>query len=223
MPEDLSFPIGLTIRVVLVNLILFSVLAPLLAYWIARGKAPLTKILEFVVTLPLIFPPVALGYLLVLVFGKQSFVGSTLWSVFGFRLLFTETGVILAAFIAGLPLIVKPLIAAFASQRLKEMEEAGRSCGLNAVKNFFLVSLPLVKESFLAGLLLALARASGEVGITLMLGGNIANKTNTLSLEVYNSVSRGDFDTATQLCAVLAGFALILYLLLCAVRSKKVF
>jgi molybdate transport system permease protein len=86
-----------------------------------------------------------------------------------------------------------------------------------------LVSFPLVKESFLAGLLLALARASGEVGITLMLGGNVANKTNTLSLEVYNSVARGDFDTASQLCAVLAAFALVLYLLLYAVRSKKVF
>lgn len=223
MPENLSFPIGLTIRVVLVNAVLFSVFAPLLAYWIARSRTPAAKTAEFLVTLPLIFPPVALGYLLLLVFGKQSFFGGFLYNTFDFRLLFTEAGVVLAAFVAGLPLIVKPLAASFASEKLKEMEEAGRSCGLDRTRNFLLVSLPLVKESFLAGLLLALARASGEVGITLMLGGNVANKTNTLSLEVYNSVARGDFDTASQLCAVLAAFALVLYLLLYAVRSKKVF
>ena len=77
---------------------------------------------------------------------------------------------------------------------------------------FFLITLPLIRHGVAAGLLLGLTRAMGEVGMTLMLGGNISGRTNTLSLEVYNSVSLGEFDRAMLLCAVLACVSLILYL-----------
>ena len=85
------------------------------------------------------------------------------------------------------------------------------------------MTLPLSRNALLSGLLLGLARASGEVGITLMLGGNIAGRTNTLSLEIFNCVSRGDFDAASMLCVLLAAFAAALCGLLHLIESRKTF
>ena len=90
---------------------------------------------------------------------------------------------------------------------LKDIEDAARLCGAPALKTFLSISLPIIRNSVAAGLLLGLARASGEVGITMMLGGNISDRTYTLSLEIFNSVSRGDFETATFLCLLLGAVA----------------
>lgn len=86
--------------------------------------------------------------------------------------------------------------------------------GANAVTVFRRVTLPLVRWQILAGLLLGIFRASGEVGITMMIGGNISGKTNTLSLEIFNAVSRADFDAATALCLLLSAFTLIIFAVL---------
>lgn len=80
---------------------------------------------------------------------------------------------------------------------------------------------PTVRNAVLSAFLLGTARASGEVGITMMLGGNVSDKTNRLSLEIYNAVGRGDFDTATALCAVLAAVALVLYAALELLRRRS--
>ena len=223
MDGELAFPIFLTARVCLFSLLIYLAAVPPLALWLARSRSAAARCAEFVVTLPLIFPPIALGYMLLMVLDRQGLLGSLLWDAFGLRIVFSQAAVVMAAVIAGLPLVVRPLQVAFASERLRGLEEASRVCGAARIRTFFLVTLPLVRNSLLAGLLLGLARASGEVGITLMLGGNIARRTNTLSLEIFNSVSRGDFDAATALCGLLAVFALILYVLLYAVQSKKVF
>ena len=76
------------------------------------------------------------------------------------------------------------------------------------------MTLPLVRGQILAGLLLGISRASGEVGITMMIGGNISGRTNTLSLEIFNAVSRADFDAATALCLLLSAFTLIIFAVL---------
>ncbi len=219
----LIFPIKLTIKVCVVSFILFFVVAPPLALYFARSKTLLSKFLEFCVTLPLVFPPIALGYILLLLLGRSGFIGAPLYDTFGFRIVFSQWGVILAAFIAGLPLVVRPMINALESGKLREVEEAALVCGASKAKTFFIVSLPLIKNSIISGLLLGLARSSGEVGVTMMLGGNTSGKTNTLSLEIYNAVSRGDFDVATDLCVLLAVFAFILYILLVFIQAKKVF
>lgn len=161
--------------------------------------------------MPLVFPPVALGYLLLTVLGRTGFVGEQL-STFGLSLIFNEAAVALAGFVAGLPLVVRPLQAAFSSSRLMELEEAARIHGASNWQIFLRITLPLVRPSLAAGLLLGCARVSGEVGMTMMLGGNIAGRTNTLSLEIFNAVSRVDFDAANALCFILSLFAIVLFL-----------
>lgn len=207
----LLFSLTLTAKTCLVTLVLFSVAGPLLGYYLARHPGWISRGVGFLVTMPLVFPPVALGYLLLTVLGRTGVVGECL-SPFGLSLIFNEPAVILAGFVAGLPLVVRPLQAAFSSSRLTELEEAARIHGANDWQIFRRITLPLVRPSLAAGLLLGCARVSGEVGMTMMLGGNIAERTNTLSLEIFNAVSRADFDAANALCFILSLFAVLLFL-----------
>ncbi len=201
---------------------LFLLLGVPLSLWISRSDSAACRALSFFVALPLVFPPIALGYILLTLLGKNGPVGIFLENCFGIRVIFSEIGVLLAAFTAGLPLLVRPLSAALKNRNIIMLEEAARVNGCGGLSSFFFVTLPLVRNSLASGLLLGLARASGEVGITMMLGGNISGRTNTLSLEIFNSVSRGDFETASSLCFLLAVFGLILYIMLEKLQRKGV-
>lgn len=216
-----TFPILLTLKSCAASAALFIIVALPLAYYTAKRNTVTAKFVLFISTLPLIFPPVALGYLLLLIFGTNAPLGHFLHENFGVRIVFSQTGVVLAAFIAGLPLVIRPVKIAFESRTLAMLEEASRVCGVGPVRTFFTVTLPTIRNAVLAALLLGVARASGEVGITMMLGGNVMDRTNTLSLEIFNAVGRGDFESATWLCLILALVALILYAALELVRSKS--
>ena len=217
---DLLFPITLTLQAAFSSLVLFAVIGVPLALYTARSKTRLSRAVLFIATLPLIFPPVALGYLLLLL-GINGPVGSVLHNAFGTRIVFSQMAVTLAAFIAGLPLVIRPVKEAFESKTLLDLECAARVCGATPMTTFLRVTLPTVRNAVLSAFLLGTARASGEVGITMMLGGNVSDKTNTLSLEIYNAVGRRDFDTATALCAVLAAVALVLCAALELLRRRS--
>lgn len=210
----LLFSVKLTLLSCGLSLLLFLTAGLPAAYWLARSRSFGARCLAFFITLPLVFPPIALGYMLLLLFGKNGPAGAALEQLFGVRLVFSTGSVVLAAFVAGLPLFVRPVQAAFQDENAQKLEEAARVLGCGQVKTFFIVAAPLAKRSIVSGLLLAAARASGEVGITMMLGGNIEGRTNTLSLEIFNSVSRGDFDEALTLCMLLAGVSLAIYFML---------
>ena len=209
---ELLFAVTLTAKTCAAAGAGFILFAPLLALLFSRRSAFWVRALSFVVTLPLVFPPVALGYLLLLLFGRGGLLGGILDEA-GLSIVFSENAVFLAAFIAGLPLVVRPIEAALSGERLKSLEFAACVHGANAVTVFRRV-LPLVRGQILAGLLLGISRASGEVGITMMIGGNISGRTNTLSLEIFNAVSRADFDAATALCLLLSAFTLIIFAVL---------
>lgn len=211
LAPELLFPLGLTLRVCLVCLVLHALTAVPLAWWARHPDAPFRRLISFAVTLPLVFPPIALGFLLLLFFGYNGPGGWLLREGAGVRLVFSPAGVTLAAYLAGLPLVVKPVQAALAHPELARLRQAARVCGAGPVAVFFLITLPLIRHSLAAGLLLGLTRALGEVGMTLMLGGNISGRTNTLSLEIFNAVSAGEFNRAVVLCGLLACLSLLLY------------
>lgn len=218
----LIFPILLTLRTCAACLLLYALVGLPLALWLSRSHSFLSGLFGFLITLPIVFPPIAMGFILLLLLGKNGFIGVYLFSAFGVRLVFSEAAVILAAFIAGLPMVVRPLQAAMGKIEVIRLEEAARTLGCGYLKTFLLVTIPQVGSVAASGLLLGVARASGEVGITMMLGGNISGKTNTLSLEIYNLVSRGEFDVAMGLCVVLAVVGLVLYILLEKFKVKEV-
>ncbi len=202
----------LTLEVSLISLALQFVLGLPLGLYVSGKKGIIKSIVEFAVTLPMIFPPMAMGFFLLLVFGKNGWIGSMLLDAFDFKIIFTFWGVLIAVFIVGLPFMVKSVQSA-RQQLDASLIEAAQTLGKNKMLILFRVILPNIKGGIITGLLLAFGRSLGEVGISLMLGGNIIGRTETLSLAIYNAVFEGNFALATKLSillSVLAGMVLII-------------
>jgi molybdate transport system permease protein len=195
-------PVSLTLRVCLVSVPLFLTVGVALGYYLGRSRSTLAAAVDFAVSMPLVFPPIATGFGLLILFGSRGVIGPFVRDVFGVQIVFGFTGVALAACVSGLPLMVKPVQAAVGGEAARYMD-AARVLGKGELEIFFRVVLPLVKRPVLAGLFLAWTRSIGEVGVTLMLGGNIVGRTNTVSLEIYNSVFTGAYDRAALLAGML--------------------
>ncbi len=184
-----------------------------LGYLLAQPNWRGRNVLDIAVTLPLVFPPMATGFLLLMLLGRRGPLGGPLQQWFGIELVFSFWGLLLAAFVSGLPLVVKPIQSAFENLP-KRLAEAARTLGKTEPEIFLFVLLPNIRSAVAAGLVLALGRALGEVGITLMLGGNIAGRTVTASLEIYNAVINGDFERAGLLSLILGSVTVVLFSIL---------
>ncbi|NDV19879.1 ABC transporter permease subunit [Pseudodesulfovibrio sp. JC047] len=202
-------PLCLTLKVMVVSGLLHLICSIFLGYYLTSGKSMLRSIVDFLVTLPLVFPPIATGFILLMLLGRAGLIGQVL----PIKIVFSFPGVVIAAFVAGLPLVVKPVEAALRGN-VKPLAEASRILGKNEWQTFWFVLLPNVRRNLAAGWFLALGRSLGEVGITLMLGGNIIGRTNTLSLEIYNAVFSGEFERALVLSSLIGLFSLTIFIAL---------
>lgn len=206
---DTAQCIALSLRIALLVTPLLALSGIALGYLLGRERGRWISVVDFVITLPLIFPPIASGFILLMLLGRRSALGGLLKSTLGVELIFSFWGVALAAFIAGLPLIVKQIQAAVRAETGR-LIEAAYVLGKSPLATFLHVLLPSLRKSIAIGLCLAFARSMGEVGVTLMLGGNIVGKTNTISLEIYNAVYTGEYDRALVLVCLLGSVSLAL-------------
>lgn len=199
---DTQQMLWLTARVALAGSLLHVVFGLALGYALARPGWRGRTALDIAVTLPLVFPPMATGFLLLMIFGRRGPLGEPLREHFGIDLIFSFSGLVLAAFVAGLPLVVKPVQSAFENIP-KIYAEAARTLGKTEWQIFWFVLLPNLRNALIGGLVLALGRSLGEVGMTLMLGGNIEGRTVTASLDIYNAVINGEFERAAAVSVLL--------------------
>ena len=207
-PETIG-PLVLTLKVLTAAGILHLISGVLIGYYLTSGKSAGRTLVDFLITLPLVFPPIATGFILLMLLGRAGWLGPYL----PIDIVFSFPGVVLASFIAGLPLVVKPIEAALRGD-VRKLAEASRVLGKNEWQTFWRVLLPNVKRNVASGWFLALGRSLGEVGITLMLGGNIIGRTNTLSLEIYNAVFCGEFERALVLSTIIGIFSLTIFIAL---------
>lgn len=212
-------PIILSIKTISVSSLLYLFIGVPIAYLLSKENLRLKWLLDTVVTMPLIFPPIAVGFFLLLFLGRDGFMGGFLYQ-FDISLIFSFSGLVIASFVAGLPLMVKPLQSAIESFP-KDIKEASYISGKSEVKTFLYIVLPTIKNSLFVALLIAMARALGEVGITLMLGGNIIGKTDTVSLAIYNAVFDGEYDLAMTLSGILVGVSLIFFITLNILEKRE--
>jgi molybdate transport system permease protein len=167
-----------------------------------RGKS----LVETLVALPLVMPPVATGLILLKLFGRRGPIGGWLHERFDFDIVFTWRAVLLALGVMSFPLLVRSARVAF-EQVNPRLEQIARTLGASSVRVWFTISLPLALRGVIAGALLAFARALGEFGATIMIAGNIPGQTSTLSLAIYQSVQLGDDDHAFRLLGVSVALA----------------
>ncbi len=212
-------PIVLSIKTISVSAVLYLLLGVPIAFLLAKEHLKLKWLLDTIVTMPLIFPPIAVGFFLLLLLGRDGVFGAWLYS-FDITLIFSFTGLVIASFVAGLPLMVKPLQASI-EQFPKDIKEASYISGKSEVRTFLYIVIPSIKNSLFVALLIATARALGEVGITLMLGGNIIGKTDTVSLAIYNAVFDGEYDLAMALSGILVVVSLVFFITMNILQKKQ--
>ncbi|MCH8622318.1 molybdate ABC transporter permease subunit [Undibacterium sp. TS12] len=181
-------------------------------YLLARKRFWGRDLLDTLLTLPMVMPPTVLGYYLLVLMGRRSWLGSWLQEHVGISLIFTWQGAVIAAAIVAFPLVFKPARAAFEAVD-GQLEQAARVLGVSETAIFFRVTLPLAWRGILAGLLLAFARALGEFGATLMVAGSIPGKTQTLSIAVYEAVQAGQDDVANSLVLLTSAVCISVLLL----------
>jgi molybdate transport system permease protein len=160
-------------------------LAILLGWILAKRQFAGKFLVETLVNLPLVLPPVVTGYLLLATFGRQGPLGSILENTFGVRLVFDWKGAALAAAVVAFPLLIRPIRQAFAAID-DRLIQAARTLGAGPLDVFRSIVLPLARPGILSGCALAFARSMGEFGATIMIAGSIPGQTRTISLEIYN-------------------------------------
>jgi len=194
-------PLLLTLRVAGVGTAFALVAGVGLAWAFHRVAFCGREWVDAVLTLPLVLPPTVLGYYLLVVLGRRSWLGQAVQESLGITLVFTWQGAAVAAAVVSFPLVFRSARAAFEGVE-RNLEDAARTLGLPEAAVFARVSLPLAWRGILAGAMLAFARAMGEFGATLMVAGNIPGRTQTLSLAVYEAVQAGDDGLAGALVAL---------------------
>ncbi|HEX3408548.1 MAG TPA: molybdate ABC transporter permease subunit [Caulobacteraceae bacterium] len=201
-PDDVA-AILLSLRVAAVAVIAGLPFALLAAYALSRGRLAGRVALETLVTLPLVLPPVASGYILLVLFGRAGPIGGLLAHA-GIVLSFRWTGAALAAAVMSFPLMVRPMRLAMEAIE-PEVDEAALTLGAPALTRFFRLTLPLAAPGLAAGVVLGFARALGEFGATITFVGAIPGETLTLPTAIYQATqSPGGEREALILCLVAA-------------------
>jgi len=204
-------PLWLTLKVAGVATLASFLVGVMLAFLVARGRFWGREGVDSLATLPLVMPPTVLGYYLIVVIGRQGWLGRWLQETWGVSLIFTWQGAAVAAAVVSLPLIYKSARAAFEGVD-PDLENAARTLGASEAAVFLRVSLPLAWRGIMAGAMMAFARAMGEFGATLMVAGNLPGKTQTLSLAVYDAFQTGNDQTATVLVIIISTVCLTILL-----------
>lgn len=191
----------LSLRIAAISTLLTGIMGTLLARKLSRSKKTSFRIIETLVVLPMVLPPSIVGYLLLLLLGKNGWLGSLIYQITGKTLLFSWPAAVIAAVIVSLPLMYQSARAGFqgVDQRL---ENAARTLGANEWRIFTEIAIPLAKPKLLTGLALSFARAIGEFGATLMVAGNIPGKTQTIPTALYFAAESGDHPTANSLMLI---------------------
>lgn len=213
-------PLLLTFRVATLATALAAVPAVILARLAQLRAFPGRDLADAVLTLPMVLPPTVLGYYIIVVMGRRGIIGSYLWDAFGVSIMFTWEGAVVAASVVAFPLVYRSARAAFEGVD-GNLENAARTLGASELAIFFRVSLPLALRGIVAGVMLALARAMGEFGATLMVAGNLPGKTQTLSLAVYSATQAGNDALANELVLLISLACVALLVIVAKIVKPK--
>ncbi len=221
LPPEAATALALSLRVSLVATLVSLPFGLLAAYALARWRFPGHGLLNGIVHLPLILPPVVTGYLLLLTFGRQGWVGGPLWDWFGVTFAFRWTGAALAAGVMAFPLLVRAIRLAIEAVDPR-LEDAAATLGATRLTVFATVTLPLILPGVIAGAVLAFAKAMGEFGATITFVANIPGETQTLPTAIYGFLQVPGGDGAALRLVLISVAVAMLALALSEWLSRRV-
>jgi molybdate transport system permease protein len=202
--------IWLSVRLAASTTAILLVLGLPVAYWLTYSERRWKFLVEALVALPLVLPPTVLGFYVLLAMGPRSPIGALYGRLTGGMLPFSFQGLLLASVLYSMPFTVQPVAAAFAGVDRK-LIEASWCLGVSRLATFRRVIVPLALPGIATGAILSFAHTLGEFGVVLMVGGNIAGVTRTVSISIYDQVQSLDYTAAgqTALFLLLVSFAVL--------------
>lgn len=213
MNETDYTPLLLSLKVAGISTLFVFIAGVFFARILARKTFFGKGFIETLFLLPLVLPPTVVGFGLLILFGKNGFIGSWLFSTFGIQIIFSWLGAVIASIVVSFPLMYQSASAAFENLDSK-LENVARTMGASEWRVFWTISFRLAWPGLLAGLVLSFARGLGEFGATLMLAGYIPGKTDTIPMAIYFAVESGQMEKATFWVVIIValGFSTIMWL-----------
>ena len=222
MSTDFLSPLKLSVEIAFVAGIIVIVAGILLGKLMAKRSFRGKLLLETVMLLPLVLPPTVIGFLLIIIFGKNSIFGEFVQWLFDQPIMFTWWAAVIASTVVAFPLMYQSAKTGFESVD-EDIENAARIDGANEWQIFFYVSIPLALEAIVSGGILSFTRALGEFGATLMFAGNIPGKTQTMPLAIYMAIDSGKMSLAWSwvICMIVISFIMLLIVHLLKAKKTK--
>ena len=215
---DLS-PIIVTLKLASITTIILLIIGTPLAWWLSQTQIKLKVFIESIVALPLVLPPTVLGFYLLIALSPDGVIGS-LWSyITDSPLSFSFTGLVIGSVIYSMPFVVQPLQASFEMVG-KPLQQAAYTLGANRIDTFRSVVLPLSIRGFIVAITLGFAHTVGEFGVVLMIGGNIPDMTQVLSIVIYDHVEALEYTQAHNYSLGLIVFSFVVLFITYSLNKK---
>ncbi len=209
----------LSFKLSLVTTLCLIVLGTPLAFWLATSRWRFKFVIEAIIALPLVLPPTVLGFYLLILLNPDTLISRFFYQLTGETVLFSFTGLVIGSIVYSLPYVTQPLTNAFMSIDSGVIETA-KSLNAKPLDRFIYVVLPMSQSGFITATVLGFAHTLGEFGVVLMLGGNIPNKTQVVSIAIYDHVEALDYVQAHWLAGILLAVSFMLLMVIFRLNNR---
>ena len=210
-----------SIKVSLISVLITFFISITFIYFNSYKKNKKKSIMDILILLPMFVPPSAIGYIILITLGKNSFIGVILEKYFNIRIIFTIQDCIIASVIVTLPLMYQSIkTSIFAIDQ--DIINASKLDGASDFKIFTKIILPLCKNGIYSGILLSFARSLGEFGATILVAGNIPGKTQTLQMAMYNAIEANQTKTTIIILFVILSISILLIIIYHNLNKDKI-
>ena len=211
----------ISIKVSLISVLITFFISITFIYFNSYKKNKKKSIMDILILLPMFIPPSAIGYIILITLGKNSFIGVILEKYFNIRIIFTIQACIIASVIVTLPLMYQSIkTSIFAIDQ--DIINASKLDGASDFKIFTKIILPLCKNGIYSGILLSFARSLGEFGATILVAGNIPGKTQTLPMAMYNAIEANQTKTTIIILFVILSISILLIIIYHNLNKDKI-
>ncbi len=211
----------LSLKIAFFSTLITTIFGFLIAFYLEKSQSWISFLVDVLVSLPLLMPPVIIGYALLWIFSPLSPIGTVIENLFGNSIVFTWVAASLAAAIVSLPLVVNMFRVSLLNIG-PELENSAKTLGLSNIQIFLFIIIPVAKKGLIAGIMLGFFRSLAECGATIIVAGNIPGISQTLPLAIFTRISSGDDSGALNLIIISVTLGVISITINKLILSKKV-
>lgn len=213
------FPLFLSFRVAVTATCISILFGLPIAYFLSRKQGRISDFIDTLTNLPVVLPPTVLGYYLLVLLGRQSWVGKFLEKQFDIMIVFTPTGAIIASTVVSIPYLIKASKTAL-TEINEDFLNAARLLGRNELNIFITIMIPIAWRGIISGITMSFVRALGDFGTTLMVAGSIPDKTLTMPIAIYDALQAGNKDMVNLLVLVMTSVSIVVLYIVNRLEKK---